>query len=70
MYDYSITVRNSNGEDERVLSSEILTALNNNHRMHRADIAAIKRLQKDGCRYSYEDYDVLSAALTTIIRNV
>jgi hypothetical protein len=50
-------------------ADQIISALNPAIPLQAAHIQAIRNLQRDMCRYSYQDLDVLSAAHTVAVKN-
>ena len=59
-YDYTMA-----SGDRLIKSSEIVAMLDASIPIQAAHIEAVKQLQEKGCRYSNEDFDVLSAAWRT-----
>ncbi len=63
---YSLYLGNGKTHD-RITSSQIVAMLDSSNPLQAAHIRAVQNLEADGCRYSYQDSDVLSAARNVAI---
>lgn len=54
------------GKDGMISSAEIVGRLDPTVPLQLAHINSVKRIERDNCRYSNEDFDVLSAAFRAI----
>lgn len=64
---YNISIRNSDQTTFTVMSSaDIIGRLDRNIPLQAAYIALVQNLEATGCRYSNQDFDVLSSAYRAI----
>lgn len=63
---YTLSLRQPDMTCRSVPSAEIIAALDPAVPLQLAHIRRVEQLERDGCRYSYEDFDVLSAAYRAI----
>jgi len=63
---YTLAVRQNDHSVKYFSSSEIIALLDATVPLQRAYIRSVQRLEKEGCRYSNQDFDVLSAAFRAV----